>query len=169
MAKPNIDQTQEQSSVADNAAALRSERQASMANANAAYAAALRRVSETETQHISPSATPSQKNITPSGDPQLSQSVREQWNVPQEETSKPKASLQDVENIGQSLKRQGVTTSEVSQANSKGQIENSFDRSEGTVSTYAQGKPLSETDKVTAQARQSVQKESESQSVTWQR
>lgn len=168
MAKPNINQTQEQTSVADNAATLRSERQASMANANAAYAAALRRVSQTDTQHTSPSPTPS-KNINASASPELSQAVREQWNVPQEETSKPKASLQDVKNIGQSLKSQGVTTSEVSQGNSRGQIENSFDRSEGTGSTSTQGKPLSETDKVTAQAKQSVQKESESQPLGWER
>lgn len=166
MAKPNINQSQEQTSVAESAATLRAERQTSMANS--AAEAALR-ASEANTQQISPSSTPSRTNITSSGEPQLSEAVREQWNVPQEETAKPKANLQDVKTIGDSLKSQGVTTNEVSQGNSKAQIENSFDNAQGSGSTYTQGKSLSETDKITAQARQSVQKESESQSLGWER
>lgn len=96
--------------------------------------------------------------------------MREQWNVPQDETAKPKASLEDVKAIEQSLRKQGVISNEVSEANSKARIENSFDSHQRTGSTVNQAKPLSETDKVTAQARQSVQKDnSKSPSVDWER
>lgn len=167
MAKPNIHQTQEQSSVADNVAILRSERQTAMQEA------ALR-ASETHSPHVSPSATPLKKDFhsweNPNGN--LSELVREQLNAP-EAGAQPssKATLQNVQNIGQSLKSQGVTSNEVSEANSRAQIENSFDTSKGTGSTYSQGKPLSETNKLTAQARQTVQKDShsQSQSIEWER
>lgn len=162
MAKPNIHQPQEQSSVAENAARLRSERQAAMQEA------ALR-ASETHSPHVSPSATPLKKEShsweNPNGN--LSEPVRGQLNAPEAQVQpSSKATLQDVQNVGQSLKNQGVTSSEVSQANSKAQLENSFDSSRGTGFTSNQAsKPLSETERVTAQARQSVQKESESQSL----
>lgn len=168
MAKPNINQPQEQSSVADNAATLRSERQTTMQEV------ALR-ASETHSPQVSPSATPLKKDSNswenPNGN--LSEPVREQLNAP-EAGAQPssKTTLQDVQNVGQSLKNQGVTSSEVSQANSKAQIENSFDSSKGTGFTSNQaGKPLSETERVTAQARQSVQKDSnsQSQSIEWER
>lgn len=167
MAKPNIHQTQEQNSVADNAATLRSERQTAMQEA------ALR-ASETHSPHVSPSTTPLKKDSdsweNPNGN--LSEPVREQLNPP-EAGAQPssKATLQDVQNVGQSLQSQGVTSNEVSEANSKVQMENSFDTSKGTGSTYSQGKLLSETDKVTAQARQTVQKDSnsQSQSIEWER
>lgn len=132
---------------------------------NAASSAAAR-VAETDRQHISPSPTPS-KNVTASGNPELSQAVRDQWNIPNEENTKPKANLQDVQNIGQSLKEQGVTTSEGLQPESKAQMENRFDNNNGTSSSVTQAKPVSETDKVTQLARQSIQKESQSQG--WER
>ena len=168
MAKPNIHQTQEQSSVADNVATLRSERQTTMQEA------ALR-ASETHSPHVSPSATPLKKdsNSWENLNGNLSEPVREQLNAP-DAGAQPssKATLQDVQNIGQSLQSQGVTSNEVSEANSKVQIENSFDSSRGTGSTYSQAsEPLSETERVTAQARQSVQKDSnsQSQSIEWER
>jgi hypothetical protein len=169
MAKTNINQTQEQNSVAESAATLRAERQTSMANA------VVRRASQTDTQQVSPSAAPLKKDSTswenPNGN--LSEPVREQLNAPSEQAHpSSKATLQDAQNIGQSLKNQGVTSSEVSQANSKAQLENSFDSSRGTGFTSSQAsKPLSETQRVTAQARQSVQKDShsQSQSIEWER
>ena len=121
---------------------------------------------------VTPSATPSQKEIKAweNKNGNLSEAVREQWNVPQDETAKPKASLEDVKAIEQSLRKQGVTSNEVSEANSRAQVENSFDTSKGTGSTYSQAKSLSETDKVTAHARQSVQKDnSKSPSVDWEK
>lgn len=168
MAKPNIHQTQEQNSVADNAATLRSERKTAMQEA------ALR-ASETHSPQVSPSTTPLKKDSNswenPNGN--LSEPVREQLNAPEAGVQpSSKATLQDVQNIGQSLQSQGVTSNEVSQANSKAQIENSFDSSRGTGFTSNQAsKPLSETERVTAQARQSVQKDSnsQSQSIEWER
>lgn len=167
MAKPNINQPQEQSSVADNAATLRSQRQTAMQEA------ALR-ASETHSPQVSPSTTPLKKdfNSWENLNGNLSEPVREQLNAPEAGVQpSSKTTLQDVQNIGQSLKNQGVTSSEVSEANSKAQIENSFDSSRGTGFTSNQAsKPLSETERVTAQARQSVQKDhSTSQSVDWER
>lgn len=157
----NIHQPQEQTSVAENAATLRSQRQETMM-----------RLALRSSETVTPSATPSQKDVKAweNKNGNLSEAVREQWNVPQEETTKAKASLQDVQSIGQSFQTQGVTTNEVSQANSKARIENSFDSPQRTGSTVNQAKSLSETDKVTAQAKQSVQKDnSKSQSVDWER
>ncbi|MBW4597540.1 MAG: hypothetical protein KME46_32745 [Brasilonema angustatum HA4187-MV1] len=154
------DQLQEKYSVAKDAAELQAQRKETMQNM--AF-----RASQSQSPQVSPEATPS-KNVTPSGSGKLSEQVGDQLKAPQEERpTTSKATLQDVKDIGQSLKNQGVTTNEVLSPESKAKIENSFDNSAQNSSTMKATERAKMEAKETAQNNQNTK--SQSHATGWER
>lgn len=130
------------------------------------------RSSKMGNQQIRPDSTPSGKTGSwdnPNG--KLSEPVRERLGIqPEPEQGKPKASLEDVKNIGQSLKAQNVTTNADLTQESKAKLENSFDKNTQKSSTNSQEKPLSQTETIRQQAKQDIKNQPGSlKSQQWER
>lgn len=125
-----------------------------------------RRASENPSPQISPESTP-KRNVTPNSNQPNIPAFEDRHGLPkQEQQATPKSNLQDAKNIGQSLQEQGVKSDNPPQnQQNKNQVEKGFDKNL-EASNPKQEKALSETDKITQQAKQqqSLQQESQSKS-----
>lgn len=144
--------------VADDAAKLKAERQRSMIDVTE------RSALQQEAQQVSPSASPN-RSVAPNADQaKLSEAVKEQWNLPQEQSQTTRASLQDVQAVGQTLKTNGVTMNASQDTAAKTTIENSFEK---RVDNPSQSCQPSTTERIVQQARQAQQPQKETQSMQW--
>ncbi|WP_375493342.1 hypothetical protein [uncultured Nostoc sp.] len=123
-----------------------------------------RRASENTSPQISPDSTP-KRNVTPNSNQPNIPAFEDRHGLPkQEQQTTPKSNLQDVKNIGQSLQEQGVKSDNPPQSEqNKSDIEKGFDKNSG-ASNPKQEQAVSETDKITQQAKQSLGQESQSKS-----
>lgn len=123
-----------------------------------------RRASENTSPQISPDSTPKRNLTSNSSQPNIP-AFEDRHGLPkQEQQTAPKSNLQNVKNIGQSLQEQGIKSDNSPQGEqSKSDIEKGFDKNL-QPSNPKQEKVLSETDKITQQAKQQQAAQQESQS-----
>jgi len=125
------------------------------------------RNAENASPQISKDNTPS-KNASPNqNEPSTTYLQDRHDNFPQQEQqTAPKSNLQDVKNIGENMQKNGVEYNNPPQnQQTKSDIEKTFDKN-SQASKPNQEQALSETDKITQQAKQqqSAQQEAQSQS-----
>ena len=144
--------------VTDDAAKLKARRQSTMINM------AQRSALQQEALQVSPSASPN-RSVTPNADQaKLSEAVKEQWNLPEVQSQTTRASLQDVQALGQTLKTNGVTMNASPDTAAKTTIERSFEK---RVDNPSQSCQPSTTERIVQQARQAQRQPQQEQSMQW--